>query len=196
MATATVPEATASNGNNTEQEVFRQSVTVPLPKTLDGVKKIFSDADGNLNEQALVYIVQAGIKQVGNNRLRQKLTGVITKEENGVKTYTPEFHPLEGSYDVTELLLAEAARKRLSQREKVVKDLQSAGLAESVIEIMMKNYDSSVGVAATEDVTYSQQELRIVTTDNGKKLVMKAGAEEDEDQLRRGTQYVVRTYRK
>lgn len=184
MATATIPTAPAPatndapNTKEAEQILFAQSYSFKIPKNMQGVQEIFANADGSVNEKALVYALRAGIKQIVNNRTRQKLT---EKDDKG----NPAFSPVTGIYDVTTLLLDEPQRQVLSQRDKLEKNLKAASLPEAVIATMLQTYDTNVGTAVDEggNTNVSVSEARVVLGGKeGKQLIMKVGASSDDEE--------------
>lgn len=180
MATATqtpaTPQAPAANAN--EQAVFTQSFSFKIPKNMQGVQEIFSNADGTVNEKALVYALRAGIKQIVNNRVRQQFTA---KDEKG----NPAFAPQEGIYDATKLLLDAPQRQVLSQRDKLEKNLKASNLPQAVIDTMLATYDTNVGTAVDEggNTAIDTNEARVVLGGKeGKQLIMKVGASSDDEE--------------
>jgi hypothetical protein len=179
MATATAtpanPTAPATAG---ETVLFTQSYSFKIPKNMDGVQEIFADASGTVNEKALVYALRAGIKQIVNNRVRQKFT---EKDDKG----NPAFAVQEGIFDATSLLLDAPQRQVLSQRDKLEKNLKTAGLPEAVITSMLSTYDTNVGTAVDEggNTSVDTSEARVILGGKeGKQLVMKVGSSSDEDE--------------
>lgn len=171
--------ATATAPTTQEAVAFTQSFSFRIPKNMDGVQEIFTDpASGQVNEKALVYALRAGIKQVVNNRVRQQFTA---KNEDG----SPKFSPAEGIYDATSLLLDAPQRQVLSQRDKLAKQLAASNLPQAVIDQMLSTYDTNVGTAedTAGNTAVDTNEARVVYGGKeGKQLIMKVGASEDEDE--------------
>jgi len=185
MATVTAPHPPMQATNTAappvaagESVLFTQSFSFKIPKNMDGVSEIFS-VDGQVSEKALVYALRAGIKQIVNNRVRQKFT---EKDENG----NPKFAPVEGIFDATSLLLDAPQRQVLSQRDKLEKNLKASNLPQAVIDTMLSTYDSNVGTgdaAEAGNTSIDTNEARVVLGGKeGKTLVMKVGASSDEDE--------------
>jgi hypothetical protein len=172
MATATaIPEVE-------ETELFKQSYSISIPKTMDGVTKVFSNSDGSLNEKALIYTVRAGLKQVINNRLRQLATG---KDEKG----NPSFAVVDGTYDATPLILQAPQRQVLSQREKLEKNLKACNMPEAVIAQMLTTFDQNVGTDTAEagDTAVDTNEFVVVLGGKeGKQLIMRTPRSSDEEE--------------
>lgn len=181
MSTATVthdPQAAAPAEQQGETTLFTQSFSFKIPKTMQGVSEIFADADGKINEKALVYALRAGIKQVVNNRVRQTFTA---KDDKG----NPKFSPVEGIFDATSLLLDAPQRQVLSQRDKLAKNLAASNLPQAVIDQMLSTYDTNVGTGEenTGDTAVDTNEARVVLGGKeGKQLIMKVGASSDEEE--------------
>lgn len=180
MGTATVtPDATQQAGSveKQETELFKQSYSISIPKTMDGVTKVFTNADGSLNEKAIVYTIRAGLKQIINNRLRQKATA---KDDKG----NPAFAPVDGVYDATPLILEAPQRQILSQRDKLEKNLVASGMPAAVITQMLATFDANVGTAKDEgDTAVDTNEFVVVLggKDN-KQLIMRQPRSADEDE--------------
>lgn len=182
MATSTVDQAAvAGNGTDAqatkqETELFRQSYSIAIPKTMDGVTAVFTNPDGKLNEKALLLVVRAGLKQIINNRLRQKATA---KDASG----NPEFAQVDGIYDATPLILDAPQRQVLSQRDKLLKNLQASGMPSTVIDQMLKTFDENVGTEqATGDTAVDTNEFVLYLGKDGKQLVMRTPRANEEDE--------------
>lgn len=167
--------ATPNVTGTEENELFRQSFSLDIPKTLEGVNKVFTGDDGKVNEKALLLVVRAGMKQVSNNRLRLKVT---EKDKDG----KPVFQATDGTFNITSLLLEEPGRQILSQRDKLEKNLAAAGLPKATIDTMLATYDANVGTdtAAQGDISTETSEFSVTQGANGK-LVMRAGRADDEE---------------
>lgn len=175
-ASQTGSTPTQSNGSQ-EQELFRQSYSLRVPKNMDGVKEIFTK-DGKFNESALVYVVRAGLKQIVNNRTRQKL---LERDEKGA----PAFKPIDGVFDATDLVHDEPQRQALSQRDKVAKRLLDSGVPQAVINTMLEKYDENVGIEDnTGNISVDTNEAAVVLQGSGDKakLVMRTGRPADDEE--------------
>jgi hypothetical protein len=166
----------AQSVDSTSTTLFTQSYSISIPKTMDGVTKVFSNPDGSLNEKALIYTLRSGLKQVVNNRLRQKATA---KDEAG----NPAFEVVDGVYDATPLILEAPQRQILSQRDKLKRNLESVNMPAAVIDQMLATFDANVGTTqeATGDTAVETQDFTVKL--DGKKLVMvqTRGGDEDEE---------------
>lgn len=182
MSTATVNQdanaaANAAATEKVETELFKQSYSISIPKTMDGVTKVFTNVDGSLNEKAIVYTIRAGLKQIINNRLRQKATA---KDEKG----NPTFAVTDGVYDATPLILEAPQRQILSQRDKLEKNLVASGMPAAVITQMLATFDANVGTAKDEgDSAVDTNEFVVVLGGkDGKQLIMRQPrSDEDEE---------------
>lgn len=176
MATSTPDvQGTSAPAASQEQELFKQSYSISIPTTMDGVTKVFTNSDGSLNEKALIYTVRAGLKQIINNRLRQKATA---KDDKG----NPTFAVVDGVYDATPLILEAPQRQILSQREKTKKNLEASGLPTAAIEQMLAVFDANVGKAeVTGDTAADTNEFVVSLSKDGKNLVMRTPRSGDED---------------
>lgn len=183
MSTATVTQDAnaaanaATTTDKVETELFKQSYSISIPKTMDGVTKVFTNPDGSLNEKAIVYTVRAGLKQIINNRLRQKATA---KDEKG----NPTFAVTDGVYDATPLILEAPQRQILSQRDKLEKNLVASGMPAAVITQMLATFDANVGTAKDEgDSAVDTNEFVVVLGGkDGKQLIMRQPrSDEDEE---------------
>lgn len=182
MSTATVNQDanTAANAAATEKvetELFKQSYSISIPKTMDGVTKVFTNVDGSLNEKAIVYTIRAGLKQIINNRLRQKATA---KDDKG----NPTFAPVDGVYDATPLILEAPQRQILSQRDKLEKNLVASGMPATVITQMLATFDANVGTAKDEGDTATDTNEFVVVLGgkDSKQLIMRQPRSADEDE--------------
>lgn len=160
-----------------ETELFKQSYSISIPKSEKGLQEVFANPDGTLNVKALLYTVRAGLKQIINNRLRQLATG---KDEKG----NPSFEVVDGIYDATPLILQAPQRQILSQREKLVKNLQASGVPQAVIDQMLVTFDQNVGTEeATGDTAVDTSEFVVVMGGKeGKQLIMRVPRASDEDE--------------
>ncbi len=176
MGTAVATPNQQAATPQTETELFKQSYSISIPRTMDGVTKIFSNPDGTMNEKAVIYTLRAGLKQIINNRLRQLATA---KDKDG----NPEFQPTDGVFDATPLILQAPQRQVLSQREKTKKNLEAAGLPQVAIDQMLAVFDQNVGtVEVTGDTTADTNEFVVVLGKDGKQLIMRTPRSTDEDE--------------
>lgn len=172
-----VPQTTPAPA--VEQAVFNQSYSFKIPKNQEGVQEIFKDpTTGETNWKALVYALRAGIKQIVNNRVRQKFT---EKEKDTNKVV---FEPVEGMFDATSLLLDAPIRNVLSQRDKLIKNLKASNLPQSVIDTMLVTFDQNVGTGEAEagNTAVQTNEAKVSWSKDGKKLIMTVGSSSDEDE--------------
>lgn len=180
--TPTAPATPEQPQAQPETPLFTQSFNFKIPKNEEGVMEIFSTpgADGKpeVNWKALVYALRAGIKQIANNRVRQKFT---EKDDKGM----PKFSPVD-LFDATPLLLDAPQRNVLSQRDKLEKNLKASNLPEAVIATMLETFDKNVGTGEVAgNTSIETNEARVYASKDGKSLIMKVGApssdEEDEE---------------
>jgi hypothetical protein len=180
---ATEPQATPET---TESQLFTQTYSFRIPKTMDALFKEFTqkDKDGkdSINEKAILYTIRAGMKQVLNNRARQLFTERVKDGENYKNPAEAVFQPQVEIYDVTPLILAAPQRTGKSQRDKLVINLQAAGLPQAAIDNMLATFDANVGAADTGEYSVQTVQATMSRSKDGKLIVMKVGVSEDEEE--------------
>ena len=172
MATTnvSVPDTQVSQ----ETELFKQTYSISIPKTMDGVMKVFAKEDGTLDEKALLYTLRTGIKQTLGNRLRKEAT---TRDEQG----NPTFEVVDGIYDATSLLLKEPQRKLVSQRDKIAKSI--ANLPAVAQASILAAFDANVGApeANTGDVNVETYDFAVALSKDGKLIMRQPRNDEDDE---------------
>jgi len=181
MSEAAVAEETQGATSSTasgETELFKQSYSISIPKTAEGLEAVFTDEQGNYNLKAHLYTVRAGLKQILNNRLRQLATA---KDKDG----NPTFQPTDGVYDATPLILQAPQRQILSQREKLEKNLKSCNMPDAVIQQMLTTFDANVGTeqdTAGDTAVDTSEFVVVLGGKEGKQLIMRVPRASDEDE--------------
>ncbi len=107
--------------------LFEQSLSYDRAGTVSGILQIIKD------EEEAVAIFNAGLKVKLNNKVKTLLEEV---DEDG----NPTFQPVEGSFDIRELLNEPAQRRNLSPLEKTRKTLLAIpGVSPEMVDQMLAN---------------------------------------------------------
>lgn len=105
---------------------FAQTVTTYRAATLEGCSILVPDAEESVN------IWNRGYAQKESNKIVALLS---ESKEDG----SPEFQPTEEAYDERELLATPTSRRNLSPLDKMIKQIKSSSLPDSIKASMIDN---------------------------------------------------------
>jgi hypothetical protein len=121
---ATINEKAIAKAKENGTLLFEQTVSFDLAGTIEGFTQVIKDTD------ECVDVFNAGVKSARiTPRVRTLLTAV---DEQG----NPSFQPVEGSYDIRELINEEATKKNLTPTEKALRALRPLFPHKSDAELM------------------------------------------------------------
>ncbi len=111
---------------------FEQTFSYDKAGTVAGILNIIKD------EEEAVAIFNAGLKVKLNNKVKQLM------EETDEVTRDPMFEPVEGTYDLREVLNEAAQRRNLSPVDKAVKTLSGLGLSSEALAAIIAQIRTQV----------------------------------------------------
>lgn len=111
--------------------LFEQTFSFDRAGTLAGIPQVIKD------EEEAINIFNAGLKVKLNSRVKAMLEEL---DENG----NPTFQPVEGNYDLADVLNEPAQRRNLSPTEKAIRVLVGLGMTREQATALVSTAQSTV----------------------------------------------------